>query len=138
MSQFSHILMTVMCMQLLQVLHVHSLRLAPQCCAFLIPLVMCMELQCVQGILTPVHCLFVSPSLRPELQLDLRSTTEGNSSETFTLGSIITLGKWHHLAINILPCNMQPTYEVVLLALASFPGPVSGLGTRLCQHAANL
>jgi len=51
--------------------------------------------------------------LRPELQLDLRSTIDGNISETFTLGSIITLGEWHHLAINILPCNMQPTYEVV-------------------------
>ena len=51
-------------------------------------------------------------SLRPELQLDLDSITNGNSLETFTLGSIVSLGEWHHLAINILPCNMQPTYEV--------------------------
>ena len=33
--RFSYILMTVMCVQLLNVLHVNSLRLAPQFCAFI-------------------------------------------------------------------------------------------------------
>ena len=59
-----------------------------------------------------IFCPCDTHSLRPELQLDLDSITKVNSSETFTLGSIVTLEEWHHLAINVLPCNMQPTYEV--------------------------
>ena len=34
-ARFSHILMTVMCIQLVHILHVHSLRLALQCHAFI-------------------------------------------------------------------------------------------------------
>ena len=38
------------------------------------------------------------------------STAE--SAHSRTLGSVITLGKWHHLSISVLPVEMQPIYKV--------------------------
>ena len=59
----------------------------------------------------PLHCRFTS-----ELQQTIGSTTESMHSRT--LGSVITLGKWHHLSISVLPVEMQPIYRV------SFSKPV--------------
>ena len=47
--------------------------------------------------------------LSSRLQLECRS--EGDP-HTETLGSVIKLGQWQHLAISVLPFNMQPMYKV--------------------------
>ena len=38
------------------------------------------------------------------------STAESPHSRT--LGSAITLGRWHHLSISVLPVEMRPIYRV--------------------------
>ena len=52
----------------------------------------------------------ISPRLTSELQLTVGSNTETVHSKT--LGSVISLGSWHHLSISVLPLEMQPVYKV--------------------------
>ena len=56
--------------------------------------------------------------LTSELQLTMGSTAESEHSRT--LGSVITLGKWHHLSVSVLPVEMQPIYKVSFILVGMF------------------
>ena len=62
---------------------------------------------------THTHTHTHTHSLCPELQLEFDS--DSISPHSVTLGSILTLNKWEHLAVNILPHVMTPLYTLVVV-----------------------
>lgn len=55
----------------------------------------------------------VSPGIRLSSKLQLQCHTEGDTHAR-TLGSVVRPGQWHHVAISVLPYNMQPVYQVTV------------------------
>ncbi len=44
--------------------------------------------------------------------MDLTFVPDTSSPELVILGSVIQLGKWQHIVINVLPIAMEPFYKV--------------------------
>ncbi len=44
--------------------------------------------------------------------MDLKFSPQSPSPQLVTLGSVVHLGKWQHIVINVLPTIMEPLYKV--------------------------
>ena len=63
-------------------------------------------------LLPPTPHTSSTPPPRLCATMDLTFSPQSSNSQSVTLGSVVHLGKWQHIVINILPASMEPVYKV--------------------------
>lgn len=68
----------------------------------------------IKNIVTSWYIMLTSPSPSCRLcaAMDLKFFPDESSPQLVVLGSVVQLGRWQHIVVNVLPTPMDPVYNV--------------------------